>query len=96
MESVRQQLRTFVIDNFLYGRRTQLRDEDSFLDMGIIDSTGLLELVNFIEKQYRVHVEEADLTPENLDSIARLTQFLERKQGNQTAVLSQEVQSQPA
>ena len=97
MDMLRQQLRTFVVDNFLYGRRMQLHDEDSFLDLGIIDSTGLLELVNFIEKQYSVHIEEAELTPENLDSIARLEQFVQRKQSLNTATFAAHpVQTQPA
>jgi acyl carrier protein len=47
--------------------------------MGIIDSTGLLELVNFLEGQYGISVEEGDLIPENLDSIAQLAGFLQRK-----------------
>jgi acyl carrier protein len=79
MDRAQAELRRFVIDNFLYGRDGRLRDDDSFLDMGIIDSTGLLELVNFLEKQYGISVEEADLIPENLDSIAQLAGFLQRK-----------------
>src|ERR1017187_4307692 len=79
MDSAQAELRRFVIDNFLYGRDGRFRDDDSFLDMGIIDSTGLLELVNFLEKHYGISVEEADLIPENLDSIVQLAGFLQRK-----------------
>ena len=79
MARTQAELRRFIVDNFLYGRACRLRDDDSFLETGIIDSTGLLELVNFLEKQYGIKVEEADLVPENLDSIVRLTQFLRRK-----------------
>ncbi|MBZ5570892.1 MAG: acyl carrier protein [Acidobacteriia bacterium] len=81
----------------MYGRECQMRDEDSFLDLGIIDSSGLLELVNFLEKQYGIQVEEADLVPENLDSIAQLARFLRRKLELQLApVASQRLQHQTA
>jgi acyl carrier protein len=72
-------LRRFIVNNFLYGRDCAFRDEDSFLEMGIIDSTGLLELISFVENHYGIGVEEADLIPANLDSIEQLSQFVERK-----------------
>ena len=49
MDRTQAELRGFIVDNFLYGRACRLRDDDSFLETGIIDSTGLLELVNFLE-----------------------------------------------
>lgn len=79
MEQIADELRRFVIDNFLYGRDVRFSDDDSFLTMGIIDSTGLLELVNFLETTYDIDVNDADLVPQNLDSIAGLTQFVQRK-----------------
>ena len=83
MERLQTELRRFVIDNFMYGRDCQFRDEDSFLELGIIDSSGLLELVNFLETQYGIQVEEADLVPENLDSVAQLARFLRGKLDHQ-------------
>ena len=79
MFRTKAELRRFIINNFLYGRDCGFRDEDSFMEMGIIDSTGLLELVSFVEKHYEIVIEEADLTAENLDSIERLSEFVERK-----------------
>jgi acyl carrier protein len=79
MDRIQTELRRFIIDNFLYGRDCRLRDDDSFQESGIIDSTGLLELVTFLETQYRIHVDDADLVAENLDSIERLARFLRRK-----------------
>ncbi|MBZ5681546.1 MAG: acyl carrier protein [Acidobacteriia bacterium] len=73
------ELRRFVVDNFLYGRDNGFSDDDSMLGMGIIDSTGTLELVSFLEKKYDIVVEDSDLLPQNLDSVARLTQFTRRK-----------------
>ena len=96
MSRTQSELRRFVINNFLYGRDCGFHDDDSFLDMGIIDSTGLLELVNFIEKDYGITVEEEDLSPDNLDSIERLAQFIERKLDAQKAVATLATSQQSA
>jgi|SRR5579871_2789098 len=79
MPRIEDELRHFVIDNFMYGREGNFSDDDSFLDMGVIDSTGMLELVGFIENKYGITVEDIDLIPENLDSISRVAQFVNRK-----------------
>lgn len=75
-----QNIRTFIIDNFLFGQCTEeFSDEDSFLEKGIIDSTGVLELVSFLEEKYGIKVEDEDLLPENLDSVDKVVAFLDRK-----------------
>lgn len=79
MRHFENELRTFVIENFLYGRNVTFSNDESFLGMGIIDSTGTLELISFLEREYGIQVEDRDLIPENLDSIALLVQFLNRK-----------------
>ena len=73
-------LREFIKDNFLFGREPDFSDDDSFLDMGLIDSTGVLELVGHLEREYRIKIEDDDLVPENLDSIDRIVQFVVSKQ----------------
>ncbi len=80
MPNVEQELRRFVVDNFPFGQVGDgLSNDDSFLDRGIIDSTGVLELVTFLEETYAIKVEDEELIPDNLDSINRLAKFLERK-----------------
>ncbi len=80
MQETAQQLRSFIVENFLFGQGGDgLSDTDSFLDKGIIDSTGMLELVAFLEKNYRIKVQDEEFVPENLDSIHNLVDFLERK-----------------
>lgn len=80
MLPLQQQLRRFVIDNFLYGQDDgQLSNDDSFIAKGIIDSTGVLELVSFLEKNFKIKVEDEELMPENLDSIHRLERYLTQK-----------------
>lgn len=76
---VQQQLRQFVIDNFLYGKANGLTDDTSFLDSGIIDSTGILELISHLEQRFSIHLEDNELIPDNLDSINKVVAFLSRK-----------------
>ena len=72
-------IRAFVIQNFMFGDGGGLDDAASFLDSGIIDSTGVLELVGFLETQFRISVRDAELVPANLDSVERVTRYVERK-----------------
>ena len=74
-----QQLRKFIVENYLFGGECEFSDDDSLQDKGIIDSTGVLELVAFLEENYRIEVTDDELLPENLDSINRLARFLEGK-----------------
>ncbi len=79
MEAIEQELRRFVVDNFLFGQKNGFMDDDSFLENGIIDSTGVLELVAFLEEKYQIGIEDEDLVPENLDSIINLVRFVKTK-----------------
>jgi acyl carrier protein len=89
METLAQSFRQFITENFLFGRDHQpLGDDDSLLEAGIIDSTGVLELIRFIETNYGVAFEDVDLVPENLDSINALVRFVEMRQAHAGAVLS--------
>lgn len=74
-----EKIRSFIIDNFLFGEDRGLKDDSSFLDGGILDSTGIMHLVAFLEEAYSVTVEDEELVPENLDSINKVTAFIERK-----------------
>ncbi|VAX32468.1 Acyl carrier protein [hydrothermal vent metagenome] len=79
MEAVEKELRRFVVDNFLFGQKDGFMDDDSLLEKGIIDSTGVLELVAFLEKKYKIDIEDEDLVPENLDSIINIVRFVKTK-----------------
>jgi acyl carrier protein len=68
-----------VQENFLFGDESTFTDRDSFLELGIIDSTGVLELVEFVERTWSLVVEDDELVPENLDSIENLVHFIEHK-----------------
>lgn len=80
MPTIEADVRGFVTDNFLFGRKNvSLAGDDSLLEQGLIDSTGVLELVSFIENKFEIKVEDDDLVPDNLDSINRLIAFIEAK-----------------
>lgn len=80
MEEIIRKVRDFILSNFLFdANEAQLDNTTSFLDQGIIDSTGVLELVEWIEEQYGFTVEDEELVPENLDSVVNLASFISRK-----------------
>lgn len=78
---IKEQIRTFVTSNFYVADPTSLADEASLLDKGIIDSTGVLEVISFIEETFGITVEDMEMLPDNLDSIERIAAFVERKEG---------------
>lgn len=78
--STRETLRTFVADNFLFGQIPgNFSDDSSFLEGGIIDSTGVLELVSFLEQRFEIRIQDDEIVPDNLDSVNTLAGFVERK-----------------
>ena len=79
MSDTKQDIRTFVIETFLFGQDNGLTNETSFLEQGIVDSTGVLELVAHLEKTYGIKVKDDELIPDNLDSIDAIAGFLATK-----------------
>jgi acyl carrier protein len=79
MSAIEAEVRRFVLDNFLFGDDGELTDTRSFLESAIIDSTGVLELVGFLEQQYHIVVADHELIPANLDSIESVARFVRGK-----------------
>jgi len=77
---IERKIRRFIEDNFLFREdRASLSDTESLLEAGLIDSTGILELVAFIEAQFRIRVADAEIVPENLDSIRTIVAYVRGK-----------------
>jgi acyl carrier protein len=77
---IKKKLTIFINDKFLKGNTSKiLNDNESFLDRGIIDSTGVLELISFIEEKYNIKVDDEELIPDNLDSINKLVAYIKKK-----------------
>ena len=79
MNTQRQNIRDFIVEAFLFGQDDGLTDDSSFLEKGILDSTGVLELVAYLESTYGIKVCDHELLPDNLDSISALCDFIDRK-----------------
>jgi acyl carrier protein len=74
------QIRSFIFENFLFDAdESSLGNDDSFLEQGVIDSTGVLELVNWLEETFSLKVQDEELVPENLDSVNKLASFIAQK-----------------
>jgi len=77
---LKQDIKTYLIENFYYGQDDNtLTNEISFLENGIIDSTGVLELVSFIQEKYGITVSDEEILPDNFDSINKLAGFIMNK-----------------
>jgi acyl carrier protein len=77
---VTTEVRAYIVDRFLFGQNAdQLQNSDSFMEQRLVDSTGILEVVMFLEERYGISVGDEDLVPENLDSIDRIAAFVARK-----------------
>ena len=79
MSDMHQQIRKHLVEFFLFGQDNGLKNDESLLERGIIDSTGVLELVAYLEKTFNVRIENDELLPENLDSIDAIVGFLQQK-----------------
>lgn len=80
MEQIKQSVKNYILENVLYGAdKGELGYDDSFLEKGIIDSTGIMEIVSFIEEEFNIPVHDEELIPENLDTINNLARFITSK-----------------
>ena len=79
-DALRDRIRTFVLENYLFTNDTSaIGLDDSLLDRGIVDSTGMLEIIAFVEDDLGVRMEDDEMVPENLDSINRIAKFVESR-----------------
>jgi acyl carrier protein len=74
-----QTTRHFILQNFLFDEDYRLGENASLLENSIIDSTGVLELVTFIEQTFGIEVKDQEITPDNLDSLASIAEYVRRK-----------------
>jgi len=77
---ITEQIRTYILQNILLGSAEKtLADDDSFLEKGLIDSTGILELVSFVEDEFGIEVGDEELIPDNFDSVGKLAVYVQSK-----------------
>jgi acyl carrier protein len=81
-ETIEHEIREFLRENFpLSADGVTLQRDDSLIEVGVIDSTGVLELIGFIEERYEVEIRDEEVLPENLDSIGSIIRFVGEKLG---------------
>ena len=83
-------IRAFVVDNFLFGDGSYLKDDTSFLEERIIDSTGILQIISYIEEEFDIKIDDEEIIPENLDSLSNIIIFLNRKLSHDRHTLAKE------
>jgi len=80
LDEARQKLRHFILENYLFtDDESALKDDDSFLEGGVLDSMGILELIEYLDEGFGIKVEGDELVPDNLDSINSLIKFMSKK-----------------
>ena len=80
--SIENQIKAYILENFLFSDNGyELAEDASFLEEGIVDSTGVLELVMFVEETYDIAVEDEEIVPENFDSVGQLAAYISCKMG---------------
>ena len=80
--AMRQQIRDFLAENFLLSSNGfKLEDRDSLLEEGVVDSTGVLELITFVEEAFQIQVADEEITPQNFDSVERIAAYVTSKSG---------------
>ncbi len=72
-------IKDFIINNFLFGEDNGFNGDTSFLEAGIVDSMGILELISFLEETFNIKIEDDELIPQNLDSLNNIVNFLKKK-----------------
>lgn len=79
MQDIKEQVRQYLFDNIFFGNDAKIEDDTSFMKSHILDSTGFIEMVYFIEETFGIDIGEGELLPENLDSLNNIEAFVMRK-----------------
>lgn len=80
-ESLEAKVREYVLSNFPVADPSVVTDEVSLMDVGIVDSTGLMEVFEWLRDEFGIEVQDAEMVPDNFDSIARIAAYIGRKRG---------------
>jgi acyl carrier protein len=80
-KEIHSRVETFIRENFVFEEKRQIGDEESFLDTGLMDSTGILELISFLEETFAIRFADSELVADNFDTLGRVTRFIAGKLG---------------
>jgi acyl carrier protein len=82
---IKDAVRHFIFVNFYVPDPDAVSDDTLLLDAGIVDSTGMLEIINFLEREFGFRIADEEMVPANLSSVSRIVAFVERKSGTERA-----------
>ena len=82
--TIQERVRKFIVENFYVSEPGELLEDTSLIGAGLVDSTGMLEVIGFLEAEYGIRVDDRETTPENLETIGRIAAFIGRKTGPAT------------
>jgi acyl carrier protein len=82
--NIQQTIHDYIVDNILFGDGEKLTEEVSFQESGILDSTGFLELITFAETRFGIRIADAEVVPDNFDTLRKMAAFVERKRNGQS------------
>jgi acyl carrier protein len=85
MNNVQQRMKQFVVENFYVSDPSDIREDTSLISTGLVDSTGMLEVIAFLESEFGISVRDQEMSPENLETIGRIAAYVQRKRAVQTA-----------
>lgn len=78
---IKEKIKTFIRDSFLFDNTAEICDNESLLEKGVIDSTGVLELILYLEEEFDIKIEDEEIIPENLDSVSNIEALIKSKNG---------------
>ncbi len=84
-EQIRTEVRQFIETNFIFNKKKTLGDNESLIESGVIDSTGVLELIAFLEQKFQLKFEDSELVAENIDSVNKIVGFISKKSSGMAA-----------
>ena len=74
-------VKAYIVENFLFGDDSRIGPETDFLENGILDSTGVLELIGFLEEKFGIQVDDDEVVPDNMNSLEKITRYISKKIG---------------
>jgi len=83
---IKNDIKAYIVDNILFGDEELLTDDASFQDGGVLDSSGFLEIIAFIEERFGIAIEDSDVSPENFDTLHRMEKYIANKMNLKAAV----------
>jgi acyl carrier protein len=95
-DCIRNRVRDFILANFVFEENSHVGEDQSLLRSGVLDSTGILELIAFVQKEFHLELDDSELVADNFDTINRVTEFVLRKNQEHTLRMQEDAYTEPS